>query len=376
MKAINSTGQSAYESKGITYKATLETPQFTVSNVAGGVQVEFDFVDGATGYIIYRREAGGTFKKIAGFTDGKTKSYTDTNVVNGTAYFYAVKAINSTTQSTYTTKGINYKATLATPTFTVANVSNGVQIKWAFVDGATGYIIYRREAGGTFSKIAGFTDGKTKNYTDKNVVDGKAYFYAVKAINSTGTIQSAYTTKGINYKAALATPTFTVANVSNGVQIKWEFVDDAIGYIIYKREAGGTFSKLAGFTDGTKSYIDTNVVDGKAYFYAVKAVNNTTQSTYNMQGINYKSSLATPSFTVAKVADGVQVDWNFVDGATGYIIYRREANGTFSKIAGFTDGKTKSYVDTTAVSGTTYYYAVKAINSSTQSKYNSVQITL
>ena len=373
VKAVNPNAQSEYTTKGINYKATLATPTFTVANAAGGVQIKWEFVDNATGYIIYRREAGGTLQKIAGFTDGKTKSYTDTNVVNGTAYFYAVKAVNTTTQSAYETKGITYKSTLATPTFTVANVSGGVQIKWEFVEGATGYIIYRREAGGVFQKVAGFTDGVTKSYTDKNVVDGTAYFYAVKAINST--TQSEYTTKGINYKASLATPTFTIANVPGGVQIKWELVDNAIGYIIYRREAGGTFSKIAGFTDGTKSYVDTNVVDGTAYFYAVKAVNNTTQSTYNTQGINYKASLAAPTFTVAKVTGGVQVDWNFVDNATGYIIYRREENGTFSKIAGFTDGKTKSYVDTTAVSGTTYYYAVKAINSTTQSTYNSVQIT-
>ena len=346
----------------------LVAPQFTVANVTGGVQIKWDFVDNATGYIVYRREPNGVFQKIAGYTDGKTKSYIDKNVVNGKAYFYAVKAINSTTQSTYTTKGINYKAALVAPTFTVANVSGGVQINWNFVDNATGYIVYRREAGGVFSKIAGFTDGKTKSYTDKNVVDGKAYFYAVKAIN--GTSQSTYTTKGITYKASLVAPTFTIENVVGGVQINWNFVDGATGYIVYRREPNGVFQKIAGYTDGkTKSYTDKNVVDGKAYFYAVKAINGTTQSTYTTKGINYKAALATPTFTVANVAGGVQINWNFVDNAVGYIIYRRDAGGTFSKIAGFTDGKTKSYIDTNVVDGKAYFYAVKAVNHTTQSTY-------
>ena len=346
----------------------LAIPEFSVANIVGGVQIKWNFVDGATGYIVYRREAGGTFSKIAGFTDGVTKSYVDKTAVNGTTYFYAVKAINNTSQSKYATKGITYKASLATPQFTVASVAGGVQIKWNFVDNATGYIIYRREAGGNFSKIAGFTDGKTKSYIDKNVVDGTAYFYAVKAIN--GTIQSTYTTKGINYKAMLVTPQFTVANVSGGVQIKWEFVPDATGYIVYRREANGVFQKIAGFTDGkTKSYLDKNVVDGKPYFYAVKAINSKTQSEYTTKGINYKATLATPTFTVANVSGGVQIKWDFVDDAVGYIIYRRDAGGTFSKIAGFTDGKTKSYIDTNVVDGKAYFYAVKAVNHTTQSTY-------
>ena len=90
---------------------------------------------------------------------------------------------------------------------------------------------------------------------------------------------------------------------------------------------------------------------------------------------NATGTLATPKFTLTNTASGVTVNWNFVDNATGYIVYRREPSGTYQKVAGFTDGKTKSYTDKAVVNGKKYYYAVKAINSQTQSKYDSKLIT-
>ena len=174
----------------------------------------------------------------------------------------------------------------------------------------------------------------------------------------------------------LATPKFTLTNTASGVTVNWNFVDNATGYIVYRREPSGVYQKVAGFTDGkTKSYTDKAVVNGKKYYYAVKAINSQTQSKYDSKLITYASSLATPQFTLSLTGNGVKVDWNLVSNAAGYIVYRREGNGAYQKIAGFTDGVTKSYVDTTDVKGTTYYYAVKAVNSTKQSDYNSVQIT-
>ena len=361
-------------SMSVVAEKKLNMPQFTVENVYGGIEIDWDFVDDATGYIVYRRELNGVFQKIAGFIDGTTKSYVDKNVVKGTTYYYAVKAINATLQSKYTSKGITYKAMLKEPKFVLSNVANGVQINWEFVEDATGYIVYRREEKGTFKKIAGFTDGETKNYVDKNVANGTTYYYAVKAVSSTS--QSTYATKEIMCEVKLAVPQFTVANTTEGIQIDWEFVDGATGYIVYRREADGVFQKIAGFTDGeTKRYIDKDVMNKTTYFYAVKAINSVTQSTYITKGITSKTMLETPQFTVTNVAEGVQINWEFVDGATEYLVYRQDTSGIFKKIMCFTDGVTTSCVDANVVGGTTYYYAVKAINSESQSTYKTQEIT-
>ena len=374
VKAINSKTQSKYDSKLITYASSLATPQFTLSLTGTGVKVDWNLVSNAAGYIVYRREGSGAYQKIAGFTDGVTKSYVDTTAVNGKTYSYAVKAINGSVQSTYVGKSIAYVKTLATPQFTLTNTSAGVKIDWNLVSNATGYIVYRRQGNGAFQKVAGFTDSKVKSYVDKTAVSGTKYSYAVKAIN--GSVQSKYVSKDIVFAKALTVPQFTLTSTSTGVKVDWNLVSGATGYIVYRREGNEAFKKVAGFTDGvTKSYIDKTAVSGKKYAYAVKALNGNVQSTYNSKEITYLTTLATPQFTLEQVDGGVKISWNLVDNATGYIVYRRTKNSTFSKIAGFTDGKTKSYVDTKVANGTQYYYAVKAINGSIQSTYTSKTIT-
>ena len=353
--------------------STLATPQFTLTNTANGVTVNWDFVNNATGYIVYRREPSGVYRKVAGFTDGKTKSYTDKTVVNGEKYYYAVKAINAQTQSKYNNKLITYASSITTPQFTLTNTANGIKIDWNLISNAAGYIVYRREGNGTYQKVAGFTDGVTKSYVDTTVVSGKTYNYAVKAIN--GSVQSTYVSKSITFATNLTTPKFTLTNTSAGVKIDWNLVSNATGYIVYRRQGNDVFQKIAGFTDGvTKSYIDKTAVSGTKYSYAVKAINGSVQSKYLSKDVVCAKSLITPQFTLACTEAGVKIDWNMVSGATGYIVYRREGNEAFKKVAGFTDGITQSYEDKNVVNGTEYYYAVKAINGSVQSAYTSKSI--
>ena len=68
-----------------------------------------------------------------------------------------------------------------------STVDNGLKIKWTKVTGATKYKIYRATSQkGTYKKIATVTAGSkdTQSYTDRNVKDGKTYYYKVQAYSS------------------------------------------------------------------------------------------------------------------------------------------------------------------------------------------------
>lgn len=54
---------------------------------------------------------------------------------------------------------------------------------------------------------------------------------------------------------------------------------------------------------------------------------------------------------------GIQLTWSKVSGAKGYYVYRKTADGSYAKLGKATSA---SYVDTTAVNGTAYLYAVAA----------------
>ena len=61
-------------------------------NTKAGVEINWEEVKGAERYIIYRRVAGGKWSIIAGYV--KDTSYTDKTAVEGTEYYYTVRAVS------------------------------------------------------------------------------------------------------------------------------------------------------------------------------------------------------------------------------------------------------------------------------------------
>jgi hypothetical protein len=173
------------------------------------------------------------------------------------------------------------KLTLAKPTVTLANVTKGVKINWTKSSGADGYIIYRKTAKGTFTKIKTITSGSTVTYTDTTAKAGTTYYYTVKAYVKSGsnTYYSSYVTnKSIKY---LKCPSVTLSKATKGVKVTWTKVTGASGYYIYRKLAGGSWTKLKTITSTSKvSYTDTSVKNGKTYYYTVKAYSGSSLSTY------------------------------------------------------------------------------------------------
>ncbi len=64
---------------------------------------------------------------------------------------------------------------------------NGVLLKWNKIEGADGYVIYRRTSPkGKTTAIADISADKARSYTDKNANDGKVYYYYIKAYYEVG----------------------------------------------------------------------------------------------------------------------------------------------------------------------------------------------
>jgi hypothetical protein len=77
---------------------------------------------------------------------------------------------------------------------TVANKSACVKVTWKKVTGAKGYYIYRKVAGGKYTKIGTVKNGNTLTFTDKKAVKKKTYYYTVQAYS--GNYKSSYNTTG------------------------------------------------------------------------------------------------------------------------------------------------------------------------------------
>ena len=366
IKAYNTACTSAFSTA-----SSLKKTQISVSNLkadANGSKVQLSWtgvVTGAEGYVIYRRTEGGSYAEI-GRTSGKT--YSDT-ISAGIKYYYAVAVYSgSRTEDKCPEVGVMY---LAEPAVTGAsNITSGVQVKWSKVTGATGYIVYHKGAGKGWARIADIKDGSTVNYTDTTAASGTTYTYTVRAYNK-DTMSDWNSTKSL---MRISDTTLTGAsNITSGVQVKWSQVTGATGYIVYRKGAGKGWGRIADIKSGsTVSYTDTTAASGTTYTYTVRAYNGSTMGDWH----SAKSLMRLSDTTVSGASNityGVQVKWSRVTGATGYIVYRKGAGKGWARIADIKNGSTVSYTDTTAASGTTYTYTVRAYNGSTMGDWHSAR---
>ena len=367
IKAYNTACTSAFSTA-----ASLKKTQISVSNLkadANGSKVQLSWtggVTGAEGYVIYRRtEESKSYTEI-GRTSGKT--YSDT-ISAGIKYYYTVAVYSgSRTEDKCPEVGVMY---LAEPAVTGAsNITSGVQVKWSKVTGATGYIVYHKGAGKGWARIADIKDGSTVNYTDTTAASGTTYTYTVRAYNK-DTMSDWNSTKSL---MRISDTTLTGAsNITSGVQVKWSKVTGATGYIVYRKGAGKGWGRIADIKSGsTVSYTDTTAASGTTYTYTVRAYNGSTMGDWH----SAKSLMRLSDTTVSGASNityGVQVKWSRVTGATGYIVYRKGAGKGWGRIADIKSGSTVSYTDTTAASGTTYTYTVRAYNGSTMGDWHSTR---
>jgi len=361
IKAYNAAGASAFSTA-----ASLKKTQISVSKLkadANGSTVQLSWtggVTGAEGYVIYRRTEGGSYDEI-GRTSGNTYSNT---ISAGIKYYYAVAVYSgSRTEDKCPEVGVMY---LVAPSgLSVSNTIASLTLKWNAVKGATGYEIYRAGTDGKYSKITTVT---STSYVDTSVKNNAQYSYKIKAYNTACT--SAFSTAASLKKTQISVSNLKADANGSKVQLSWTGgVTGAEGYVIYRRTEGGSYAEI-GRTAGN-TYSDT-ISAGIKYYYAVAVYSGSrTEDKCPEVGVMY---LAEPAVTGASnITSGVQVKWSKVTGATGYIVYRKGAGKGWARIADIKDGSTVNYTDTTAASGTTYTYTVRAYNKDTMSDWNSTK---
>ncbi|MCD8330593.1 MAG: Ig-like domain-containing protein, partial [Lachnospiraceae bacterium] len=258
---------------------------------------------------------------------------------------------------------------LAAPTLKTA-VATGyktIKVTWKSVTGASGYRIYRKTSGGSWSKVATVSGKSTVSYTDTVPSGSTTYLYTVKAYTKSNgsTVWSSYDKTGLSAKAVPETPALSKISVStSGVRITWEAVT-ADGYRIYRKTGSGSWTRVKIITDSsTVTWLDTSVTAGKTYNYTVKAyfASGSKSSIGSCEKPGLSATVTPKKVTLTGISadkEGNTVTWKAVS-ADGYRIYRKTSGGKWTRIATVKGKSTTSYTDTTAASGKTYSYTVKA----------------
>jgi fibronectin type 3 domain-containing protein len=159
-----------------------------------------------------------------------------------------------------------------------------VDLSWEPVEGATGYNLYRRGEGESFSSSPLNREplNETK-YTDLTVENEKKYIYSVRTLRRV--VKTDVEGKDSQEVAVVPTdlippgsPTGLVAiPLKNGIELNWRKNQEAdlLGYHVYrKRPEERDFRRLTENPLTKETYLDTQVELGQDYDYSVTAVDN------------------------------------------------------------------------------------------------------
>lgn len=272
--------------------------------------------------------------------------------------------------SVLTTVNVHYNytgsvaPTLGTPDLTLTRdvQTDKPCLNWTAVEGASQYEVYRSATGAADSfKLIHSTTSTA--YVDTSAVGGTTYYYTVRAINGLKFGLDS-DPQSMTCPAAPARPSLTLTTDRSGKPVlKWTSVKDATAYEVFRSATGaaGSFSIVR--RTSYLTWTDANTEMGKMYYYVVRAKNGSLCGKFSpAQSVKCPIVLSAPSMTLDlnKSTGKPVISWTSVPFATQYEIYR-SATGADKSYRIIRRTALLNYTDTTAASGTTYYYVVRAM---------------
>jgi fibronectin type 3 domain-containing protein len=374
-------------------------------------------------YLVYRASSSGSQNfATPTFTSARgALSYDDTGLAAGATYYYVVRAMDEAGNIDPNSVEIMASTDTSPPSFggatgAQAAGSTSITVRWtAATDNITPtsgivYLVYRSTAPISSANIASITAftaaaGAT-SYTDSGLTSGAAYYYVVRAKDQAGnidtnTVQASAITVVDTTPPAFSGATGAATQGSSAIAMGWNAATDSVTssanmvYLIYRATTSGgqNYSTPTATTAaGATSYTDSGLSAGTTYYYVVRAKDeagnidaNTVQrsATTNaassdttpptFAGASSLTVQATPSMTLSWVAatDNITSSSGIV-----YLVYRATTSGgqNFAAPLATTAAGATSYVDTTTLAGTKYYYVVRAKDAAGNTDTNTAQV--
>ncbi|MCE7733238.1 MAG: hypothetical protein GPJ54_00065 [Candidatus Heimdallarchaeota archaeon] len=170
-------------------------------------------------------------------------------------------------------------------------------------------------------------------------------------------------------------------NHDSSVTITWEASlydgSDSLEYRVYRGTSIDNLLLLT--TVGDYSYTDATVTKGTEYFYGISALNRLHESNLtDAISVTPTSSATAPQNLILNLdtANHVEITWEApIDNgglpSADYIVYRGSSADVLSELT--TVNSTLEYLDSTVAPGTTYFYAVSAVNDVGEGDLSSIE---
>ena len=242
-------------------------------NRQNGIEVKWNKAANAEGYVVYRSTNGDSWKYLRTMKGYSSTSCIDTTAAAGTQYRYTVRSYRGDQKSGYDKNG---KAVirLTNPGLTKAyNGRNGIQVLWNKVQGATGYLVYRKTSGTDWKRIGIVESGSTPSFLDTGVKNayGQTIVYTVRAKN--GNCLSDYYRGGLTFFRLGAPALNSVTNVTGGrATVVWQKLAAASGYQIQYSQSNQftTSGSVTRTSPNVVKHTVENLTKGKTWYFRIR----------------------------------------------------------------------------------------------------------
>ncbi len=244
-----------------------------------------------------------------------------------------------------------------------------VRVTWESSVGASYYRIYRVSVplGETTNAVSAWQT--SLYFDDETAAMGEMYHYFVcAAASSSGAQVSEYSDFAYGVRGVPA-PTSVQATdgESDFVRVSWSSIgaSEPTDYCVYRTSLIEPTKTAVGSWTSSRSFNDASAVPGITYSYFIKASVGAVISDFS-DPAEGKRPLSIPTGVSASdgsFTDKVRVEWDSVEGGSGYQVYRADSPSSTKTALYWVSSL--YYDDTTAVPGTIYYYFVQAVSGDT-----------
>ncbi|MBN1391073.1 MAG: fibronectin type III domain-containing protein [Candidatus Thermoplasmatota archaeon] len=256
----------------------------------------------------------------------------------------------------------------------VESLKPEIRVKWSARPQISlpvlGYMIYMR-IGDDDPFLYATVDSSAVDILIDGLIQGEQYGFAVSAFNAIGEGKKTPFRSIVPVSRPEPVPLVWVSKVGDGmVQISWVAPEhngglEITGYTMFKGTTEEAPNQLAVDIIGN-SYIDEEVINGRTYFYRVRAENGeSSQKSEPVEAHPLGSPRNVQAFEGSPATDRVVLSWvpPSSDGGslvTEYIISRGKHNGDMEVLAHLS-ANLSGYTDRSVTAGS-YIYRVEAVN--------------
>ena len=259
---------------------------------------------------IYRSTTSGSSYTLVGtITNNTANSYADTTVVDGTTYYYIIRAFNGGLESSDS----NESSAVAVdnvvpnaPASLAATAGDGeVYLSWT-VSGSgdvTEQRIYRSTTSGSgYGLIQTIANNTTATFTDTTVTNETTYYYVIRAFDATQESANSNEDSAMP-SASIVNPPTGLAAAEDDARVDLSWTVSTSGSTteqrIYRSTTSGSGYGLVHTINNNTStaWSDTTVINDTTYYYVIRAYNGIAESP------DSNEVSATPAANTAPVAN-------------------------------------------------------------------------